>query len=326
MVHTKNTARKQHLGLPKARFPAVPTGRSERDLHYKAKLQLPSDDVDWTSLTPTLTGTKSPEVGRAVDRINAEHANSLPQTIDEVCALVQDLWAHPPTSPVEDPVMQVDCELPATTTLATPTLLAETVTETVHPPLILARRATTIPARVVPHPTTITNKCPRKEYHANEEVRWKPKWPKALSALREIQKLQEEVEPILPWQPFVRLIHKLLFARGPYRIQRQAIQALRATAEAYIMEVLGGGNLACMHRDRCTLTPKDIRLFRRLRGDVDSMRETPESEETRRADWRRYKKDHLTPGEAMVLDTTRQHKLRALILRRRQKLQKNLKH
>ena len=38
----------------------------------------------------------------------------------------------------------------------------------------------------------------------------------------------------------------------------------------------------------------------------------PESAEARRADWRRYKKDHLTPGEAMVLDTTWHHKLRTL--------------
>ena len=91
------------------------------------------------------------------------------------------------------------------------------------------------------------------------------------------------------------------------------------------MEVLGGGNLACMHLDRCTLTPKDIRLFCRLRGDVDLMGETPESEEARRADWRRYKKDCLTLGEAMIMDTTRGHKLRALIQRRRQRLQ-NLKH
>ena len=152
MVRTKNTARKQHLGLPKARFPAVPTGRSERDLHYKAQLQLPSDDADWTSLTPTLTGTESPEVGRAVDRINAEHANSPPQTIDEVCALVQNLRAHPPTPPVKDPVMQADCELPAMTTLPTPTLFIETVAETVHPPLVLARWATATPAQGVPHP------------------------------------------------------------------------------------------------------------------------------------------------------------------------------
>ena len=214
--------------------------------------------------------------------------------------------------------MQADCELPAMTTPPTPTLLTETVAETVRPPLILARRATATPARGVPHPPTIATKCPQKEYHANEEVRWKPKKPKALSALREIRKLQEEVEPILPWLPFVTLIHELLFARGPYRIQHQAIQALRVAAEAYVVEVLGGGNLACMHRDRCTLAPKDIWLFRRLRGDVDSVGETPESEEARRADWRRYKKDRLTPGEAMIMDTTHHRKLRALIQRRRQ--------
>ena len=83
----------------------------------------------------------------------------------------------------------------------------------------------------------------------SEELRRKPKRPKALSALREIRKLQEKVEPILPWLPFVRLVHELLFDRGPYRVQRQAIQALRVAAEGNIIEVLGSGNLACMHRD-----------------------------------------------------------------------------
>ena len=160
----------------------------------------------------------------------------------------------------------------------------------------------------------------------SEESRRKPKRPKALSALREIRKLQEEVEPILPWLPFVRLVHELLFDRGPYRVQRQAIQALWVAAEAYIIEVLGGRNLACMHRDWCTLAPKNIRLFRRLRGDIDSMGEAPESEEARREHWRRYKKDHWTPGEAIVMDTNRCHKLRMLIQKRRQRFQQNLRH
>ena len=115
----------------------VPTGRSERDLHYQAQLQLPSDDVDWTTLTPTFMGTKSPEMGKAVDRINEEHANSPPQTINEVCDLVQDLRACPRTTPVEEP---------ATTTLPTPTVFTETVAETVQPPLLLAWRATATPA------------------------------------------------------------------------------------------------------------------------------------------------------------------------------------
>ena len=195
MVRTKNTASKQHFGLPKARFPVVPTGRSERDLHYHAQLQLPSDDVDWTSLTPTLTETESPEVGRVVDWLNEEHANSPPQTIDEVCDLVQDLCAHPPTTPVEEP---------AATTSPTPTLFTETVAETVRPPLFLALMAIATPVRGVPKPPTVATKCPRKNYHVSEESRRKPKRTKALSALREIQKFQEQVEPILPWLPFMR--------------------------------------------------------------------------------------------------------------------------
>ena len=140
MVRTKNTARKQHFGLPEVRFPVVPTGHSERDLHYHAQLQLSSeaDKADWTSLTPTLTGTESPEIGRAGDWINKEHANSPPQTIHEVCDLVQDLQVHLPTTPVEDPVTQLDCELPnlpldepVATTSSPPTLYTETVAETV---------------------------------------------------------------------------------------------------------------------------------------------------------------------------------------------------
>ena len=116
------------------------------DLHYHVQLQPPSEDADWTTPTPTFMGTESPKVGRAVNRINEEHANSPPQTISEVCDLVQDLHARPPTSPVEDPVIQVDSEQPATTTQPTPTLFMETVAETVRPPLLLARRTTATPA------------------------------------------------------------------------------------------------------------------------------------------------------------------------------------
>ena len=55
------------------------------------------------------------------------------------------------------------------------------------------------------------------------------------------------------------------------------------------------------------------------------MGETPKSEEARRGDWRRYKKDRLTPGEAMVLDTNRHRKLRTLLQKRRQRAQQKLR-
>ena len=86
-----------------------------------------------------------------------------------------------------------------------------------------------------------------------------------------------------------------------------------------MVEVLSGGNLACMHRDRCTLAPKDIRLFRRLRGDVDKLGEAPETEEARAKDWARYRKGRLTVAEAVVLDTNRRKKLRQLAKLRRER-------
>ena len=78
-----------------------------------------------------------------------------------------------------------------------------------------------------------------------------------------------------------------------------------------------------MHRDRCTLAPKDIRLFRHLRGDVDKLGEAPKTEEARAKDWARYRKGRMTVAEAMVVDTNRRKKLRQLVkLRRERALQK----
>ena len=205
-----------------------------------------------------------------------------------------------------------------------PTITSETVAEVARPPLLLAKRAmaTMVPcksANPTPPPTAAT-KCPRKEYQrpSEEVVRRKAKKPKALSALKEIKKYQTKVEPILPWQPFVRVIHEVLFEQGPYRIRKEAIKALGIAGEQYLLEVLGGGNLACMHCDRCTLAPKDIHLFCMLRGDVNKYDEMDMSEEARQADWCRYRKGHLTVSKAMVLDT-HQKKLRVLLQRRRQR-------
>ena len=73
-----------------------------------------------------------------------------------------------------------------------------------------------------------------------------------------------------------------------------------------------------MHRDRCTLAPKDICLFHRLRGDVDKLGEDPKTEEARAKDWARYQKGRLTVAEAVILDTNRRKKLRQLAKLRRE--------
>ena len=83
MVRTKNTEWKHPARLPVARFPMVATGRAERDRHYLLKSQLPPQDeeLEWTALSPSLPGAASPELERAVERINEEFANPPPQNI-----------------------------------------------------------------------------------------------------------------------------------------------------------------------------------------------------------------------------------------------------
>ena len=189
---------------------------------------------------------------------------------------------------------------------------------------MLARRATTalaVPKKSQPAPPTAATKCPRPEFHAlHEEVtRRRKSRAKPASALRDIRKYQTEVKPIFPWLHFVRIIHKLLYNRGPYKITREAIEALRMVGENYLLECLEGANLACMHWSRCTVCAKDICLFRRLRGDVDSFGEEADSAEARKANWEKYREGCLTVEEAMVMDTNRWQKLRTLARRRRQR-------
>ena len=89
--------------------------------------------------------------------------------------------------------------------------------------------------------------------------------------------------------------------------------------EDYLVTTLEGANLACMHRNRCTLAPQDIRLYRRIKGEDEQIGETQESQEARRRDWAKYKESRLTLVEATVMDTERRRKLRAMLIKRRQR-------
>ena len=200
------------------------------------------------------------------------------------------------------------------------TVITETVAETPRAPLLLARRATAVPAptKSRPRPPTSAVKCPRANLRKSEEPKRKKK-PASLTALQEIQKYQSSVEPLLPLLPFIRVVRDLLNLQVPYRITQEAILALRTVGEDYIVSTLEGANLACMHHNRCNLAPQDICLYRRFQGEDERIGQTQESQEARRRDWEKFREGRLTPGVATILDTERRQKLRALIIRRRQR-------
>ena len=231
----------------------------------------------------------SPALARTVDQLNREYEELPPQDIEELSDLVEDLRNNPPTPATIEKVMETATEeieepspmvQPST---STPTLVTETVAETPRAPLLLARRVTAVPASTKsrPRPPTSAIKCPRPNLREPTEEPKKKKKRINLTALQEIRKYQSEVKPLLPLLPFIRVVRDILNWQGPYRITREAILTLRTMVEDYLVTTLEGANLACMHRNRCTLAPQDIRLYRRLRGEDEQIGETQDSSRTR---------------------------------------------
>ena len=322
MARTKHSVRKYQRGLPRACFPM---GRKERDQKYKQQVAEEAEEAvavaDWTELTPSLPGPIE-ALERTVDRVNQEVVQ--PTELGEVASIVEDLYANPPTpstsslSSQPEEAAQTPCPFPP----SPPRITAETVAETAGP-ILLAKRATATLKR--PRPPTAATKCPRPEIRrALEEARpppirrKRPAMP-AMSALQAIRYFQTRTDPLIPWLPFVRLIKEMLLEHGPYRITGEALKMLREIGEEHVVGVFEGANLACMHRDRCTVAPRDMHLFRRLRGDVDSLGEAETSSKARDADWQKYKEERLTMHEAKLEEARRRRQLRRLIQVRRER-------
>ena len=174
--------------------------------------------------------------------------------MEELADLVQDLHDNPPAPSV----------LPAPSPVLMSMVTSETVSETPVQPLLLAKRAVAglAPTKARPKPPTAAAKCPRKEFRERQKPapRRKQK-PSSLTSLQEIRKYQMECKPLLPFLSFIRVVRDILNEQGPYKISRGALLALREVTEDHLVHVFEGSNLACMHRDWCTLAPRDIHLF-----------------------------------------------------------------
>ena len=89
-------------------------------------------------------------------------------------------------------------------------------------------------------------------------------------ALREIRKYQKSTDHLIPHAPFSRLIREIAIKdlkKTEIRFQSAAIMALQEAAEYYLVRLLDDANLCAIHARRVTLTPKDLQLARRIRGE-----------------------------------------------------------
>jgi histone H3 len=89
-------------------------------------------------------------------------------------------------------------------------------------------------------------------------------------ALREIRKYQKSTELLIRKLPFQRLVRQIAaeVVGEDVRFQSSAILALQEAAEAFLVGLFEDSNLAALHAGRVTISPKDIQLARRIRGNI----------------------------------------------------------
>ena len=172
------------------------------------------------------------------------------------------------------------------------------------------------PVTICPRFPTAAKKCPRKEFRdlqkSTQQAKKPLQPPKTLTALQEIRKMQSTFDDILLFAPFSRLIRELSCELVEMRFTREAIQAFRSEAEAYLLEIFEKANIACMHAGRCTLQPKDIRVVRRILDHDVTLGCTKESIDAWKFDLVKYRAKHLTYKQAKTMEATRRAKLRKI--------------
>lgn len=87
-------------------------------------------------------------------------------------------------------------------------------------------------------------------------------------ALREIRRYQKSTDLLIRKLPFQRLVREIAQDfKNDLRFQGKAILALQEASESYLVSLFEDTNLCAIHAKRVTITPKDIQLARRIRGE-----------------------------------------------------------
>eukprot|EP00961_Rhodomonas_salina_P279054 3769606-Rhodomonas_salina.2 len=88
-------------------------------------------------------------------------------------------------------------------------------------------------------------------------------------ALREIRRYQRSTDLLIRKLPFQRLVREVARDfKTDLRFQSHAIMALQEASETYLVSLFQDTNLCAIHAKRITIMPKDLRLARRIRGEI----------------------------------------------------------
>nr|CDS28818.1 Histone H3c [Hymenolepis microstoma] len=114
----------------------------------------------------------------------------------------------------------------------------------------------------------LATKAARKSVTATDGVKKPHRYRPGTVALREIRRYQKSTELLIRKLPFQRLVREIAQNyKNDLRFQSSAVGALQEAAEAYLISLFEDSNLCAIHAKRITITPKDMQLARRLRGE-----------------------------------------------------------
>ena len=98
-------------------------------------------------------------------------------------------------------------------------------------------------------------------------VRKPRRWRPGTVTLREIRKYQKSTELLIRKLPFLRLLREIAQKiKFDLRFQSTAVLALQEAAEDYLVKMFQQVNVCAIHGGRVTIQPKDITLWRRMKG------------------------------------------------------------
>ena len=109
---------------------------------------------------------------------------------------------------------------------------------------------------------------PRKNTPATGGIKKPHRYRPGMVALREIRRYQKSTELLCRKLAVSRLIREIAQDfKTELRFQSAAIAAIHEAMESYMVYLFEDTNLCAIHTKRVTITPRDMQLARRIRGE-----------------------------------------------------------
>jgi histone H3 len=116
----------------------------------------------------------------------------------------------------------------------------------------------------------LATKAARKSACATGGVKKPHRYRPGTVALREIRRFQKSTEALIANAPFYRVVREISQDyKADLRFQGKALAALQEATEAYLTGLFADASLCAIHGKRVTIMPKDIKLARKIRGELD---------------------------------------------------------